>query len=144
MRIAAEVVIDVHIDELFEFVADPLNDPRWCPKVLDVQQVEGDEPGLGAEYSVLHRPIPFRPPRRMRYECVEWDPPKRIVWHEDDGHDVLEVVYRLDPVWTSTRFTQVDTAQLGAPRLLHPLVKAGIRRDLHRQLRLLKRALERG
>ena len=143
MRIAADVVIDVHIDEVFEFVANPLNDTRWCAKVVYVEQVEGDEPGPGAEYAVVHRPIPLRPPRRMRYVCVDWDPPNRIAWHEDDGHDVIDVRYELGPVWTSTRLTQTDTAQLGAPRLVKPLVKAAIRRDMTRQLRSLRRLLER-
>jgi uncharacterized protein YndB with AHSA1/START domain len=143
MRIAADVVIDKHIDEVFEFVANPLNDPRWCGKVLYVEQTEGDEPGPGAEYAVVHRPIPFRPPRRMRYVCVDWDPPNRIVWREDDGHDVIDVVYALESVWTATRLTQEDTAQLGAPSVLRPVVKAGIRRDMKRQLRSLRRVLER-
>ena len=144
MRIAAAVVIDTHIDDVFEFVANPLNDPRWCEKVLYVEQVEGDEPGPGAEYTVVHRPIPLRPPRTMRHVCVDWDPPHRIVWEEDDGHDVIDVVYELESVWTSTRFTQEDTAQLGTPRLLRPLVKMGIQRDMGRQLRALKQLLERG
>jgi hypothetical protein len=144
VRIAAEIVIDCHIDEVFNFVADPLNDPRWCEKVLHVDQLAGDVPGPGAEYVVLHRRVPFRPPRRMRFTCIDWDAPKRIVWREDDGHDVIDVVYELDEVWTATRFTQRDSAVLGAHRLLHPVIKLGIRRDLRRQLRALKRALERG
>jgi hypothetical protein len=144
MRIAAEVVIDLHIDEVFDFVADPLNDQRWCAKVVYVEQVEGDGPGLAAEYTVVHRPIPLRPPRRMRYTCIEWEPPNRIAWHEDDGHDVIDVVYELESVWTATRLVQVDEARLGAPRLLQPVMKAGIRRDIRRQLRELKRVLERG
>src|SRR3954468_9261470 len=144
VRIAAEIVVDCHIDEVFDFVVDPLNDRRWCEKVLHVEQVAGDAPGPGAEYAVLHRPVPLRPPRRMRLALIDWDPPRRIAWREDDGHDVIDVVYELAEVWTATRFTQRDSAVLGAPRLLRPVVKAGIRRDMRRQLRALKRLLERG
>jgi hypothetical protein len=80
----------------------------------------------------------------MRFTCIDWDAPKRIAWREDDGHDLIDVVYELDEVWTATRFRQRDSATLGAPRLLQPIIKAGIRHDVRRQLRALKRLLERG
>ncbi len=81
MQIVRAVVIDRHIEDVFAFVADPLNDPRWCAKVLTVEQIEGTGPGPNARYEVLHRPLPLRPPRRMTYTCVGWEPPIRIQWH---------------------------------------------------------------
>ena len=143
MEIVRSIVIDKHIDDVFEFVSDPMNDPRWCPKVLYVEQVEGDGPGPGSRWDVVHRPIRLRPPRRMSHSCVGWDPPHRIEWLEDDGDDMIEVMYELEEVWTSTRLTQRDHAQLGAPRLLQPVVRAGIGRDIEKQLRELRRLLER-
>jgi uncharacterized protein YndB with AHSA1/START domain len=144
MQIVRAVVIDRHIEDVFAYVADPLNDPRWCAKVLSVEQIEGEGPGPGARYEVLHRPLPLRPPRRMTYTCVAWEPPVRIRWHEDDGADVLDVTYALEAVWTATRLTQRDEGRLGAPRILQPLVRVGVGRDVAQQLRALKRVLERG
>jgi uncharacterized protein YndB with AHSA1/START domain len=144
MQIVRAVVIDRHIEDVFEFVADPSNDPVWCAKVLAVEQLEGMGPGPGARYEVLHRPMRWRPARRMAYSCVAWDPPARIEWREQDGEDVIDVTYQLEPVWTSTRVTQRDEARLAAPRLLQPLLRIGIGRDVERQLRTLKRVLERG
>jgi Polyketide cyclase / dehydrase and lipid transport len=143
MEIVRAVIVDCHIDDVFDYVADPRNDPAWCAKVLSVEQVEGERPGPGARYEVLHRPIPLRPARRMAYTCVGWVPPVRIAWREEDGGDVIDVTYELEPVWTSTRLTQRDDARLGAPRVLHPLLRIGIGRDVARQLRTLKRVLER-
>ena len=143
MQIVRAVVIDCHIDDVFAYISNPLNDPRWCEKVLDVRQTEVDAPGPGAAYEVLHRPIRWRPPRRMAHACVDWDPPHRIDWHEDDGADVVDVTYELESVWTATRLTQRDEAQLGAPAALRPLLEIGIGRDMTRQLQTLKRLLER-
>jgi Polyketide cyclase / dehydrase and lipid transport len=144
MQIARSVVVDSHIEDVFDFLADPLNDPAWCAKVLVVDQVEGDGPGPGAAYEVLHRPIPFRPARRMVHRCLSWERPIRIAWREDDGADVIDVTYDLEAIWTSTRFTQRDEiVRLGAPRILHPLMKAGIGRDIERQLQQLQGVLER-
>jgi hypothetical protein len=141
MRIVRAVVIDSHIEDVFAYVSDPLNDPEWCAKVLSVEQVAGDGPGPGAIYDVLHRPVSLRPARRMAYACLAWAPPARIAWREEDGADVIEVTYELESVWTSTRLTQRDDARLGAPRILHPLLRIGIGRDVERQLRELKRVL---
>src|SRR5207249_2256836 len=102
MHIAREVVIDLHIDDVFDYVANPYNDPAWCEKVLYVEQVEGMGPGPGARYDVMHRPVRFRPPRHMSYTCLEYYPPVRIEWREDDGEDVIHVRYELEEVWTST------------------------------------------
>jgi uncharacterized protein YndB with AHSA1/START domain len=142
MKIERAVTIDRPAEEVFAFVSEPRNDTRWCKKVVSVEQVAGDGPGPGSRYAVVHKPIPGRPARTMDYECLEWDPPRRIDWREDDGTDVIHVTYELAEVGSGTRVTQRDDAQVGAPRLLQPVFKAGIARDLAGQLRALKRVLE--
>ena len=142
MHIARSVVIGKPIDEVFAFMAEPGNDPRWCAKVKTVEQVGGDQPGPGARYTVVHKPVPGRPARQMDHECVAWDPPRRIDWHEADGTDVIRVTYRLEDFGDSTRVTQEDDAELGAWSPLRPLYRAGISRDLARQLKALKEILE--
>jgi|1186.fasta_scaffold305955_2 hypothetical protein len=144
MEIVRAVVIDRHVEDVFEFVADPLNDPRWCPKVVSVEQVAGDGPGPGGRWDVVHRPVPLRPPRRMTHACVAWEPPDRIAWRDEDGDTTLDVTYELEAQWTATRLTQRDVVDLRAPAPLRPLLRHGIGRDVARQLRELKRLLERG
>lgn len=143
MEITRSIVIDVHVEDVFAFVGDARNDPRWCAKVLSVELVEGDGPGAGVRYDVVHRPIPWRPPRRMTHTCVAWEPHTRIAWREDDGTDVVDVIYEFESVWTATRLTQ-RTSGLGAPALLRPLIRHAIGRDVARQLQALKMLLERG
>src|SRR5947209_18484150 len=98
VRIARSVEIDRPIGEVFAFVFDARNDPRWCHKVESVELVGGGEPAPGARYAVVHRPIPGRPTRRMDYECVAAEPPRRVSWREDDGTDRIDVTYLLDHV----------------------------------------------
>jgi uncharacterized protein YndB with AHSA1/START domain len=142
MNVERSVAIDRPVDEVFAFVSDPKNDLRWCHKLVSVEQVVGEGPGPGGRYVVVHKPVPGRPEREMAYECVAWDPPRRIEWREDDGTDVIRVTYELGNLGGRTRVTQRDDAELGAPRLLQPLFKAGIGRDIARQLGALKRLLE--
>lgn len=130
------------LQDVFAFVSDPRNDPLWCSKVKSVEPAGDAEPGPTARYVVLHRPVPFLPPRRMDYRVVEWSPPDRIVWREDDGHDVITVEYLLRATKTGTHFIQRDEAELGAPRVLHPMMRIGIGSDIARQLKQLRKRIE--
>ena len=124
------------IEDVFAFVSDPLNDPRWCRKVKSVT-------GAGDLYEVVHKPVPLRPARTMEMRRVAAEPPTRVEWLQDDGTDVFKVAYELESTATGTRFRQRSDAEVGAvPRFLHPLWRHGIGRDVARQLRDLKRLLE--
>ena len=72
MEIIRSTSINCPIPVVFGVVSDARNDPRWCSKVLTVEQVEGDGPGLGARYSVVHKPVPLRPARRMDQLVHRW------------------------------------------------------------------------
>lgn len=136
------VVIDRPIVQVFAFVRDPTNDRRWCPKVHEVRQLDGDGPGPSARYEVVHRPVPVLPARTMIHTLVSWIPDREIRWHEDDGNDQLDVRYTLLTTPDGTRFTQTEQVTSGAPRLLHPLIRAGIGHDVAGQLKRLKQHLE--
>jgi uncharacterized membrane protein len=143
VEVSRSVVIARPVQDVFGYLADARNDPTWCPKVLSVEQIEGDEPGPGARYRVTHRPIPFRPAREMDHTCLSWMPPTRIQWREDDGTDVLDVTYMLEDLDGATRLTQHSDVDLGAPRVLHPVMRAGIGHDVASQLKTLRKQLER-
>lgn len=114
MRRAPDVVIDRHIDDVFDFLADLTNLPRWAPGVISVDQLTGRGPGPGALYDVVRRVRGRR--RRTAVACVAWEPPERVAWREDRG----EVTYELRSVWTATRVT----ARGGAIRDLRGLRRA--------------------
>jgi uncharacterized protein YndB with AHSA1/START domain len=131
-------------EEVFAFVGDPRNDPLWCPKVLTVDPEGEVEAGPGARFSVLHRPIPLRPARRMTHTLLAWTPPGEIRWREEDGDDLFLVTYSLEPSTAGTLFTQHDDVTLATPRLLGPFMKMGIGIDVAGQLRRLRTHLEAG
>jgi Polyketide cyclase / dehydrase and lipid transport len=137
VHIVRSVVIDCHIEDVFDYVADPRNDPAWRPAVLLVDQVAGDGPGTGARYQVLHHPRGRRAARPTVVTCVDWSPPGRVAWRWETDAERVDVAYALEPVWTSTRLTW--RRELRAPRLL----SLGAGRDMERQLRALRQRLER-
>jgi hypothetical protein len=78
----------------------------------------------------------------MTMTCQSQEPPTRIEWYEDDGSDTFQVTYTLEDVNGSTRFTQRSVASLSTPRLLAPVMRHGIGRDIDKQLKRLKATLE--
>jgi uncharacterized protein YndB with AHSA1/START domain len=136
MRVEESIELPQTPEDVWEFVADPMNDPLWCPKVQSV------EPRGEGRWVVTHKPVPLRPPMELSLEHVELDRPRRLVLREEDEASVFEVEYRLEPVASGTVFTQLsEFSWKKLPRFLHLLFGHGVRRDLRRQLRSLRDVL---
>jgi len=118
---------------VWQFVADPMNDPRWCPKVKRV------EPSGPTTWTVAHKPVPWRPAIELELRQVELDEPNRLLIREEDEVSVFEVEYRLEPTDAGTHFTQISEIEWKRlPRLLHGVFERGVHRDLRVQLRRLR------
>ena len=137
MRVEESIEIARPPEDVWALVVDPCNDPKWCRKVRTVEAM-GDR-----RWSVVHKPVPLRPPIELRLEQVEAEPHARIRLREEDEAAVLEIEYLLEPTAAGTRFTQVsefDWKKL--PRVLHSTFRRGVQRDVRGQLKALKGLLE--
>jgi Polyketide cyclase / dehydrase and lipid transport len=118
-------------------VADPRNDPRWCRKVNSVEAA-GER-----RWTVTHRPVPLRPPVELALQQLDIQPPSRLILREEDEASIFHVEYRLEPIDSGTRFTQISEFEWKTlPRVLHRTFARGVRRDVRGQLRAMKRLLE--
>jgi uncharacterized protein YndB with AHSA1/START domain len=142
MRIESTTEIAQPPRRVWDFIADARNDPRWCSKVDSVHQLEGQGPGPGARFQVLHRPKPLGGPVELTMDVIEFDPPRRLRWREEDDDAVFHVVYELEQQAGGTRLTQIDEIDWKISRLLLPVGRLMVQRDLRRQLAALKRLLE--
>jgi carbon monoxide dehydrogenase subunit G len=137
MRVEESIEIARSPDEVWGFVANPMNDPRWCPKVKSVEQSRPQQ------WTVVHKPMPLRPPAELSVEQIQVDPPSRLTMREENDASIFEVEYRLEPTSTGTRFTQVSNWRWKTmPRVLQKALAPGVRRDVRGQLRELKDVLE--
>lgn len=137
MRVEESIEIARSCEEVWSFVVDPMNDPKWCPKVISVQ------PSGPGGWLVRHRPVPLRPSLELAVKHLELDAPSRLTMREEDATSTFEVQYRLEPTSIGTRFTQVSDFQWKKlPRVLHKTFERGVRRDIQGQLHALKGVLE--
>lgn len=137
MRVEERVEIGRSPDDVWAVIADPSNDPRWCPKVKSVEKV-----GLH-RWRLLHRPVPLRPPVALEVEHLSRQEPSWLTMREEDAASTFEVEYRLEHTPRGTRLTQTSDFQWKKlPRVLHGMFTRGVRRNVRHQLRELKRVLE--
>lgn len=135
------VEINQPIDEVFAFVADPRNDPQWCPRVTQCEQRKGDGPVAGARFECIHHPTLQR--RHSRWiDILELEAPRRVRSRQEDNIAVFRIDYLLTPTAGGTRLSQRDEIRWKGT-LIHRLVgRRIIRRHMRAQLESLKRRLE--
>jgi Polyketide cyclase / dehydrase and lipid transport len=139
--IEISVELPVSCAAVWAVVGDPLNDPLWCPRVLDAEQIAGNGPGEGARYRSRHRPIPG-PASTQLIEITAWEPAahRRSVSVTPDGE--LAVEYTLVDTSGGCRFTERDTFRLTAARRpLRPVFLAVKRRRIRQQVDCLAELL---
>jgi menaquinone-dependent protoporphyrinogen IX oxidase/uncharacterized protein YndB with AHSA1/START domain len=75
-RVEGEITIHRPVEEVFDFVADERNEPRYNPRMLAAQLVSDAPIGLGtrfrAELGTMRRPMP------MTVEFTEFERPRRL------------------------------------------------------------------
>jgi uncharacterized protein YndB with AHSA1/START domain len=137
MRVKETIEIARSPEQVWAFVADHANDPRWCKKVKSV------EPAGPQRWRVAHKPVPLRPRVTLMVEQVELDPPRRLKLREEDDASVFDIEYQLEGTGRQIRFTQIsDFEWKRLPRFLQRSFARGVQRDVCHQLRELKRVLE--
>jgi uncharacterized protein YndB with AHSA1/START domain len=116
------------IEEVFAFLADAENDPRWRGAVLDITRIEGE--GVGARYRQgVRGPMGRRVAADI--EITECTPPRTIGFRGTAGPVRPEGRYELEPVegGTRVRFSLVAEPR-GAARLMTPMVARAMRGEV--------------
>ncbi len=139
----ATAVIDRPIEEVFAFLADGTNDPKFSPRVLEIKKVTDGPPGAGTIYESTVRDAGMTTKRR--FELTEFVAPTTIRWAERSKNLVTatEGGYDLVPEGGGTRVTihnVLDGHGLG--KLLVPLALSSARKGADEFGQSIKRAVE--
>jgi uncharacterized protein YndB with AHSA1/START domain len=74
------VVIKRPIEEVFAFLADGTNDPKFSPRVLEIAKTTDGPPGVGTRYRSTVKDAGMKTQRE--FELTEFEPPTKIRWAE--------------------------------------------------------------
>jgi hypothetical protein len=73
-------VIDRPIEEVFAFLADGENDPKFSPRVLEISRATDGPPVVGTRYKSTVKDAGAKTTRE--FELTEFEPPIKIRWTE--------------------------------------------------------------
>lgn len=116
------VEVERPLEEVFAFVGDFGNAPRWDPGVADARRRTTGPIGVGTRYELWVRTGGRVLP--MTYEIVTWEPPTRVVLH-GRGSTVTSVDdIRFERAGSGTRIRYAADIRLRFPlRPLEPLLR---------------------
>jgi uncharacterized protein YndB with AHSA1/START domain len=134
------VTIDRAVKDVFAFLANFENVPRWNYAIVETRQTSDGAVGVGTNYRQV-RSVPSR--SEETFEVTEFEPNRRLAIRGGFGPLEGTMVYELDAEDGSTRVT--NSAQLegrGLAKLAAPLASRRIAEAVSQNLNTLKRLLE--
>jgi uncharacterized protein YndB with AHSA1/START domain len=142
IRAEQSSIIDRPIEDVFAYVGDQTNTPRWQAGLIEVRRTSEGPLGIGTTHTLVRNFLG----RRMEAgnEYVAFDPNKLITFKTTSGPVRMEASYLFEPTAEGTRLTStIEMDASGLLSLAEPLIAAGLKREMKAAFRVLKDLLER-
>lgn len=139
MNFQNTIEINAPVAEVFAFVADMRNTPKWNYFVTSVIQENGDGPVLGARYHQT------RQTDDQRYEIAHYEPGQSLTIHSLPGSSpAFKRHFRFESSPDGARLVDQMTLRTGYPGMLERFAAGGVRKAVAANLGKLKELLETG
>jgi len=135
--------IDRPIEEVFAFLADGENDPKFSPRVLEIAKTTDGPPGVGTVYASTVKDAGMKTNRE--FKLTEFDAPTKIRWAETSKNLVTatEGGYDLERDGEGTRLTVHNQLEgHGIGKLLVGFAVRAAQKDADAFAGRIKRAVE--
>ena len=129
--------------DVFAFIADVRNDPRWHTDVLEARLIEGTTVDKGSTFEIKTKPVMGVSVGTVTVS--EYDPPSGIVFDVRMGKLQPTTTFTVEPEGDGARITRrIDMQPSGLLRLVAPMMGGMMRKRNVGFLANLKRVLESG
>ena len=142
-RFEGTAVIDRPIDEVFAFLADGENDPKFSPRVLEIKKTTDGPSGVGTVYASTVKDAGMKTQRE--FKLTDFEAPTRIRWTELSKNmiTVPEGGYDLAREGEGTRLTVHNEFEgHGFGKLILPLALRSARKGANDFANAIKAAVE--
>ena len=142
-RFEGSTVIERPIDEVFAFLADGENDPKFSPRVLEIAKTTDGPPGVGTVWASTVRDAGVKTKRE--FKLTEYEPPTRIRWTEISKNAITVPTggYDLEPANGGTKVTIFNEFEgHGLGKLFAPLALRSARSGADDFAAAIKKAVE--
>lgn len=139
MRIEGSAVIDRPVEDVWRFMTDLANTPKWDPGVLEVKQTSSGPIGVGTTLQSRHTKE-----RIMNERVIEYEPNRGFALEFTSGpFKGSSGSYSMETVAGKTKLTRIlDVKFNGFYKLLGPFAARGARRSSDAEVNNVKRILE--
>jgi carbon monoxide dehydrogenase subunit G len=128
--------------EVFAFIADVRNDPRWHTDVLEASLIEGTTIDKGSTFRIKTKPVVGVSGGTVTVS--EYDPPSEIVFDVRMGKLEPTTTFTVVPDGQGCRVTRrIDMEPVGLVRVIAPFMSGMMRKRNVGFLANLRRVLER-
>jgi len=137
-RIEARVVIDRSVDEVWKFVTDLSNLPKWDSGVLEAKQTSAGPFGVGSTFLTRHRRMTYS------FRCSEYEPNHKFSFEFSKGPmkgAKASISFETIEEKTSATFA-MDPKIGGVLKLLGPYLNRSLRGHNQASAASVKRILE--
>jgi len=142
-RFEGTTVIDRPIEEVFAFLSDGTNDPKFRPRVLEIAKATDGPVGVGTTYKSTVKDAGVKTQRE--FKVTEFEPPTKIRWAEISTNQVMapEGGYDLAAEGNRTRVTVYNVLEgRGIGKLFAPLALRAARKGADDFAASIKAAVE--
>lgn len=140
-HIEGEILIWRRVEDVFDFVADERNEPRYNPRMLRVEKLTDGEIGIGTKFAATTNS--GRETADMIIEVTAFDRPRRLASATTLPSMSITGTSTLEPAGAATRMRwSWELRPRGALKLLGPIVTVVGRRNETAIWADLKRLLE--
>jgi uncharacterized protein YndB with AHSA1/START domain len=127
------IVIDRRAQDVFSYICDQTNAPRWQRGLVEVRRTTADPIGIGTKHTIVRTLMGRRVELTNEYTRYE---PNRLVEFRFWGSMPGQASYTVDSTGTvGARLTsRIEAQASGLLRLAEPLMAATLRRDVQANL----------
>jgi carbon monoxide dehydrogenase subunit G len=140
---SGSAVIDRPPEQVFDFLADGTNDPKFSPRVLEIEKTTDGPTGIGTIYRSTVKDAGVKTERE--FEITEFERPSKIRWSERSQNmiTVPNGGYDLEPAGSGTRVTIFNEFEgHGFGKAVLPLALRSARKGADDFAAAIKRAVE--
>ena len=140
-KVETSIVIQRPIEEVFAFLSNRENNPKWVSELTEVSKTSDEAVGVGTRWREIRKFLNHR--LEYEYEYVEYEPNRKITTRSKSGPFPLEFQSRFENVEGGTRIQSTIQGEPGGFfKLAEPLLMSIVKRQLETALANLKDLME--
>jgi uncharacterized protein YndB with AHSA1/START domain len=133
------VIIQLPVEEVFSFLADFENVPKWNYAIVETTKTSPGPVGVGTTYRQT-RSVPRR--SEEGFEVTVFEPPRRLEVQGQIGPFRARISYLLEPTASGTTLRNaVDLGSSGLSSIVAPLATSRVKHAVAANLDTLKQLL---